>query len=70
MESHFTFSRLMGSVGWVYRSTIVSLINMIRNLNSILGNEGKQTEMMFIEVLRHLEFSNLIARLRKNQEVW
>lgn len=60
----------MGSVGWVYSSTIVSLINMIRNLNSILGNEGKQTEMMFIEVLRHLEFSNLIARLRKNQEVW
>lgn len=60
----------MGSVGWVYSSTIVSLINMIRNLNSILGNEGKQTEMMFIEVLRHLEFSNLIACLRKNQEVW
>lgn len=60
----------MGSVGWVYSSTIVSLINMIRNLNSVLGNEGKQTEMMFIEVLRHLEFSNLIARLRKNQEVW
>lgn len=60
----------MGSVGWVYSSTIVSLINMIRNLNSILGNEGKQTEMMFIEVLRHLEFLNLIACLGKNQEVW
>lgn len=60
----------MGSVGWVYSSTIVSLINTIRNLNSILGNEGKQTEMMFIEFLRHLEFSNLIACLGKNQEVW